>query len=172
MNGPRVCIIGNSGSGKSTLAKALAEELSVPVYYLDRYMMGSGFDKLPREKRISVHADLIRGDSWVIDGNFKRMLADRIRRATLVVFLDIGRFITVPRILKRTLGGARITESVPEGANLRLLSFEHLKWAVEYNRQERIQYLKKECKENNVPLLLLKRATVREMVGKIKKELG
>lgn len=163
----RICIIGNSGSGKSTLAKALGEKLKLPVFHLDREMLTGNFEKLPSDKYQKAHADLIEKEDWVIDGNYKKAIPARLKRATLVVFLDVSRLVTVPRLMRRTYGVGQMAESVPEGARRESLSLKHLKWTTTYSRWERRRNLDQLTRLAGVPLLVLKNASTKKWVEEI-----
>lgn len=155
MHCKRICIIGNSGSGKSTLSKKLGEVLGVPVFHLDRHLLTNNFEKLPAEEQERVHTELIAQENWVIDGNYRNTLEDRIARATLVVFLDISRVVTVPRLFKRTRKTGQLPDTVPDGANMQGISWEFFKWTAGYNRRKKIQEIRRYCEKYSVPLLLL-----------------
>jgi adenylate kinase family enzyme len=168
----RICIIGNAGSGKSTLAKVLGETLKIPVYHLDRHLLTSSFEKLERTEYNRVHADLISGEDWVIDGNYKKNIPERISRATLVIFLDISRLVTLPRVAKRFRKGGHMLEAIPEGAEPDVLGWEFLRWTATYSRRERIRNLEKLCLEAHVPFLGLKRGSTQKQVKLVLKALG
>lgn len=168
----RICIIGNSGSGKSTLAKALGEALKLPVFHLDRHLLTANFQKLEKTAYNKVHADLIAKEDWVIDGNYKKNIPERISRSTLVVFLDISRLVTLPRVAKRLRKGGHMAEAIPEGAEPDALSWEFLKWTTTYSRREKIRELEKLCTESNVKFLRLKRGSTPKQVKLVLKALG
>jgi adenylate kinase family enzyme len=164
----RICIIGNSGSGKSTLAVAVGAELGIPVFHLDRELLVGEFQKLPTEEYLKVHRALIAQESWVIDGNYKKTVYERLDRATVAVFLDIGRAVTVPRVFRRLLQGRQPEGCIPPGANPKSLSREFLVWTMGYSRKERIRQLREACAQSGIPLLLLKKGPVAELVKRVR----
>lgn len=167
----RICITGNSGSGKSSLAKQLGHELGIPVYHLDRHLLTGNFEKLPDEQYKHIHMKLISGADWIIDGNYKKVLDERLSRATLVIFLNVSRTITLPRVLRRVREGGQPVDTVPDGARREQLTWEFLKWVLTYNRHKRINDLRKRCLTTNTPLLVLTDVPVRKWLEQIEQEL-
>ena len=162
-------MIGNSGSGKSTLAKALGERFGLPVYHLDKHLLSGNFEKLPHEEYMRVHAELIAGEDWVIDGNYRHAIPDRIKRATLVVFLDISRVIAVPRVFRRSRRGGHPADSIPAGAKPEQISWGFFKWTMGYSRRKVAQDLRELCQEAGVPLLVVKNQPVERLVAEVER---
>ena len=160
----RISIIGNSGSGKSTLAKALGSALRLPVYHLDRHLLTSQFEKLPYSESKRMHDRLIAEESWIIDGNYKQVLNDRIHRSTLVIFLDVSRALALPRIFQRAFRGGQGSDTIPDGAQGERLSWAFIRYVARYSRRERIRVLKRLCAEAGVALLVLRKAPVEEWI--------
>lgn len=156
----RVCIIGNSGSGKSTLAKVLGRQLDVPVFHLDRELLHGQFVAYTKKEQLIRHAALIAQENWIIDGDYKSFLSQRLERATAVIFLDVSRFITVPRLIARFFKDSLLTKSVPADARNRASVFV-LKRTIGYNRQKKLQYLRELCLDHpHAQLIILKPGTI------------
>lgn len=97
----RIVIIGSSGSGKSTLARKLGEELGLPVYHLDKYYWNPGWEPTPQtEWRQTVHT-LAQRTQWILDGNYRSTLPERLQLADTVIFLDLPRWLCMSRAIKR-----------------------------------------------------------------------
>jgi adenylate kinase family enzyme len=94
-------IIGSPGAGKTTFSKRLAQDTGLPLFHLDEMFWQTGwieqdkgvFDKILREVLVQ--------DQLIIDGNYKRTLAERLKYADSVYFIDAGRWRATYRILKR-----------------------------------------------------------------------
>ena len=97
----RILVVGSGGAGKSTLARELARQTGLPLVHLDRYFWQPGWVGTPTAQWRSVVADLVAEPAWVMDGNYGGTLDLRIPAADLIVFLDLPRRITIPRVLRR-----------------------------------------------------------------------
>ena len=105
--GKRICIIGPSCAGKSTLAAKLGEKLRLPVLHLDQisHIPGTNWAWRPRSVVQKEHDEFIQGDEWIVDGQYVRLLPQRIAKADTVILLEVNRFVSVWRFLKRHFKG-------------------------------------------------------------------
>lgn len=99
----RVAVIGCPGSGKTTFSKALAALLGREVVHLDKLLWNKNWQMLEYDKRVNIHNKIVSNDSWIIDGMWKSHLPDRVSRATLVIFLDYRRRVSLGRAVKRRI---------------------------------------------------------------------
>lgn len=133
----RIIVIGSGGSGKSTLARRLGEKLHLPVIHLDRIYWQPGWvqpEPADWEKKLG---DVLRGDSWVLDGNYSRTLAARLAACDTVVYLDRPRLLCLWRTLTRMLRQrGRCRPDMAPGCPERL-SIEFLVWIWRYPSRSR-----------------------------------
>lgn len=139
----RVMVIGCSGSGKSTLSRKLHSLLRLPVIHLDRHYWKPAWTPTSNEEWDSQVEAFAMREQWIIDGNYSRTLEQRMRRADLIVLLDMPRWLCLYRVLKRRIqyhGKTRpdLNEDCPEK-----LDFEFLKWIWNYRKRSRAQTLDK-----------------------------
>jgi len=99
----RIAIIGCGGSGKTTVGRRLAEALHAPVTHLDAVYYDDEWNTLPKEKFAALQEELVAQDHWVIDGNYASTLPIRLRRATMVIFLDLSPMTCLTGIAQRRL---------------------------------------------------------------------
>lgn len=99
----RIAIIGCPGSGKTTFSNTLGQILKREVIHLDKVLWKENWVMPDYYERSQIHGGIISADNWIIDGMWKSHLADRLNRATLVIFLDYKRSICVYRALKRRI---------------------------------------------------------------------
>lgn len=100
----RVSIVGNSGAGKSTLGRAAAHRLGVPYIELDRLCHQPGWTELPDDEFRARVGEVVVGDGWVIDGNYRSHIGDLVLGAAdTVVWLDLPKRTVRARIVRRTL---------------------------------------------------------------------
>ena len=103
--GSRIVVVGNTGSGKTTVARELASLLGMTFVELDALNWEAGWVGLnehdPPEFRRRVE-DAVRGDAWVVDGNYG-IVRDLVwLKATAVVWLDYPLWLILWRLLRRT----------------------------------------------------------------------
>lgn len=99
----RCLVVGTSGAGKSTFANELATQLGVPHVELDALFWLPGWTaREPEDFRCRV-ADAVAGEAWVADGNYSVARGVLWPRATDIVWLNYGRHVVWPRVLRRTV---------------------------------------------------------------------
>ena len=141
----RILIIGCGGAGKSTLARKLGEKTGLPVVHLDQIWWSPGnWQHLEREDFDEQLLLELEKPQWIMDGNYNRTLAERIKHCDTVIYLDFSRWACLLGVLKRVLttyGTVRpdMGAGCPERFDL-----DFLKWVWNYNRDKR---------ENNYRLL-------------------
>ncbi len=99
----RVIVIGSSCSGKTTLARRLAEVLGSPHIELDALHWGPGWSEVPRKRFRAALEERVKGDRWVVDGNYSVVRDIVWRRATDAVWLNYPFHVVFGRALVRTL---------------------------------------------------------------------
>jgi adenylate kinase family enzyme len=100
----RVLVVGVTCSGKTKLATEIARRLGVPHVELDALYWGPSWTERSKEEfRESVQSALAQ-ERWVACGNYHGKLHDLTwRTADLIVWLDLPRFVTLARLIRRTL---------------------------------------------------------------------
>ncbi len=84
----RVIVIGCPGAGKSTFARDLRDITGLPLYYLDMIWHKPDMTNVSREEFDRRLDDILRGNEWIIDGNYQRTLERRIIKCDTVFLLD------------------------------------------------------------------------------------
>lgn len=151
----RIMIIGCGGSGKSTLARALGEKTGLPVVHLDKLFWKPGWVESTKEEIDEKIRAEMNKPSWIMDGNYNRTMAERIRHCDTVIYLDFSRMACLWGVLKRvitTYGSVRpdMGAGCPER-----FDWEFLKWVWNYNRDKREKNyrLLKEAKDVEIVVL-------------------
>ena len=100
----RVYIIGTAGSGKSFLAKRISEKLDIPCYDLDDIFWYKKYTKKTNKaKRKKALARIANKSNWIIEGVYSSWTEQALRKANIVIILDIHIVKLTWRILKRYL---------------------------------------------------------------------
>lgn len=138
----RVLVVGQSGSGKTTLARLLAARLGVAHVELDALFHGAGWQPRP-----SFETDVdaaTTGPRWVVDGNYGAVRDLLWARADTVVWLDLPRWLTTSRALRRSV--ARAALRVPlwndnrERWSTMLRATHPVRWSWQTHARHRAEY--------------------------------
>lgn len=133
----KILIFGRSGSGKSTLGSLLGKKFGLPVFHIDKLFWLPGWvERIKTEVAVDVEKILATSDSWVIDGNYKKVaLESRISAADLIIILDFNPFICTFRVLKRRLIHRNKTRpDMGEGCNEKF-DLEFLRYIWNYRKR-------------------------------------
>ena len=122
--GQRIVILGPSNAGKSTLARSLSEKLAIPAVHLDqlRHLPNTDWQQRPEEEFAALHDAAIMSESWVMEGNYSRLMPQRIGRATGAILVTSNRWLRLARYLRRTLINEAARAGHLEGAR------DSIKW--------------------------------------------
>lgn len=165
----RIMILGSAGSGKSTLSQKLGPIYNLPVIHLDKYYWKADWVGTPNEEWDSIVEDLTMQDQWIIDGNYSRTIDIRMKRANLIIYLDMPRWLCLYRVLKRRVIYHKKTrpdmnEKCPEKIDL-----EFLKWVWNYRKRSRGKTLSKleQIKNDKQVIIVKNRKQVFELLEKL-----
>mgnify|MGYP001051174810 CR=1 FL=1 len=133
----RVAVIGCPGSGKTTFSNNLGHMLGRKVTHLDKLLWKPNWQMPPYDERDAIHSELINGEEWIIDGMWKSHLPKRIMRATLVIFLDYKRSVSLSRACERRIAyrGCQ-REDIADGCLEKLDSY-FIKYIWNFQKQTR-----------------------------------
>ncbi len=139
----RISVIGTTGSGKTTVARRTAEALGVPHVELDALHWGPDWEEAPLETFRERVSDAIRGEGWVVDGNYGKVRDMVWGRADTVLWLDYPFLGTFLRLLWRTLQRVVVRERLwndnRESIKMMFSGDSILLWAItshpRYNRE-------------------------------------
>ena len=124
----KVIVIGSSGAGKTYFSKKLAEKLGIAVIHIDKIYWRPGWEEPSKEEWKSELEELLRRDSWIIDGNYGATIEMRLAACDTAVFLDIRRTLCLWRVIRRTFRFYKRTrpdmaDDCPEWLDFSFLSF-------------------------------------------------
>ena len=153
----RIMVMGGPGSGKSTVARSIGDKLSLPVHHLDAHFWLPGWRQRPEDDFAARVRDIAKHDRWVIDGNYSRILPDRLERADVVVYLDLPLWIRLPRVIRRRFAyRGRAREDMGKGCPERI-DWVFFKFVVFHSRERRPRMLAllDQLREEGMPVALL-----------------
>jgi adenylate kinase family enzyme len=99
----RIVVTGSTGSGKTTLARQLSQLLGIPHVELDAFNWEPNWTQATTEVFKQRVAEALRGDNWVVDGNYSAVRDLVWPRAALLVWLDFPLRVIMWRLFWRTL---------------------------------------------------------------------
>ena len=99
----RIVIVGTTGSGKTTLSKRLSQMLGIPTVELDAIRHGPNWAETPDDEFRRRIADSLRGDRWIVDGNYTVARDIIWPRATTLIWLDYPFPLVFWRLFRRTM---------------------------------------------------------------------
>ena len=100
----RIAVVGSgTGAGKTTFARRLGARLGIPVIEQDALFWGPNWaasDRADFKRRV---LEALSGEAGVVDGNYGSIGGAQWQRADTRVWLDIPLFLTLWRVVRRTL---------------------------------------------------------------------
>lgn len=112
----RILCHGVTGSGKTTLARAIAARTGLPFHSADDEVGWlPGWVERPVPEQRAIAAELAAADEWVLDTAYGRWRDLVAARAQLIVALDLPRWVSLGRLLRRTARRIRTAEAVCNG---------------------------------------------------------
>jgi adenylate kinase family enzyme len=99
----RIVVYGVTGSGKSTLAARIAERTGLPYISADDLSWQPGWVAVPDDEQRRRIAEVCAGERWVLDAAYGKWRDVVLARTQLVVGLDYPRWLSLGRLVRRTL---------------------------------------------------------------------
>lgn len=84
----RVIVIGSPGAGKSIFSRKLRDKTGLPLHYLDMIWHLPDRTTISREEFDERLSEILKTDSWIIDGNYGRTIEMRLKYCDTVFLLD------------------------------------------------------------------------------------
>ena len=140
----RIAIVGSGGAGKSTLSCKLSEILKIPVYHLDIFFWKPGWEMTDMIQWHEINEELINKDYWIIDGNFKSTMAERIKASDMIIFLDISRIRCLVNAWKRFFKYMNKRRADLAQGCFEKIDFQYYKWIWGYRKRSKpytMQYI-------------------------------
>jgi adenylate kinase family enzyme len=133
----KVLVLGCAGSGKSTFSSRLGQVTGLPVIHLDSFYWKPGWIAATEEEWDQIIDELVRLDSYIMDGNYSRTLNKRLLDADAVFYFDFPRLLCIYRAIKRRImNHGRTREDMAEGCKEKI-DFEFLKWIWNFRKRNR-----------------------------------
>ena len=102
----RVLVYGVTGSGKTTLARRIADRTGLPWHEMDQLTFEPGWIVVPLEEQRRRVEAICAEPAWVLDTAYANWLDLVLPRVELIVALDYPRWLSLGRLLRRTVARA------------------------------------------------------------------
>ena len=99
--GRKILVLGCSGAGKSVFARRLRDKIGLPLIHLDNVWWRPDRTHISREEFDRRLDEILRGDAWILDGNYSRTYEPRIRACDTAIFLDYSEEVCMQGITER-----------------------------------------------------------------------
>lgn len=97
----RILIVGCGGAGKSTLAVEMGNKFRLPVVHLDKLYWLPNWETRRPEEFDKLLEEQLKKNKWIIDGNYDRTFALRLKYADLCIFLDYDTPLCIQSVQER-----------------------------------------------------------------------
>ena len=102
----RVLVYGVTGSGKTTLAERISLVTSLPWYSVDELTWEPEWVEVPHDEQRRRIAAICEQPEWILDSAYGLWRDIPLPRAQLIVALDYPRWISLQRLVRRTISRA------------------------------------------------------------------
>jgi adenylate kinase family enzyme len=99
----RILVLGPCGSGKTCLTRELSRVLDLPAVHLDAAFWRPGWISTPQPEWRNVVSDMVRQESWVIDGTYESTLDLRIPAAEAIIVTKCPRWVSLWGVIRRSM---------------------------------------------------------------------
>lgn len=112
----RILCYGVTGSGKSTAAGRIGRALDLPVHLVDEEIgwLPGWVPREPEQMR-AIAAEIVASDRWVLDSTYSAFAEVVLPRVEVMVALDYPRWLSLGRLLRRTVTRAALKTEMCNG---------------------------------------------------------
>lgn len=141
----KIIILGGPGAGKTYLAQHLSNITRIPIYHTDYIRRGDRWADKPLLEIENSFKSILLTSKWIIEGNCRVCLLERIQDAELVIILNFSKWRLMKNVLIRMV--KNFGKPIPECPQCKEhFSLEFLKytWTFTYKRLPQIETMVKE----------------------------
>lgn len=166
-NFKKISIIGCPGSGKSTLSVQLAKILNLEAIHLDKVYWKPYWVNISKEEFDEKHDEILKKESFILDGNYNRTISKRLEKCDLVIYLDYDSQVCVDSYIQRVKDGS-IKDFITENC-VETLDEDFNNYISSYNDKNRDNNYKKIYDSNIKYIILNNRDEKDEFINSIRR---
>jgi len=124
-------VYGVTGSGKTTLARRIGEKTGLPWYSVDDLTWDPGWKQVPVEEQRRRIQAICDQECWILDTAYGAWRDIPLARVELIVALDYPRWLSLSRLLSRSIRRAIDKKPICNGNTesfLLMLSRDSIIW--------------------------------------------
>jgi adenylate kinase family enzyme len=99
----KIVILGYSGAGKSTFANKLHKHYQIPALYLDTVHFEANWIERADADMEKDMLDFAKQDSWILEGNYRRLFTQRYDIADQIFIFKMNRFLCLYHVIARRI---------------------------------------------------------------------
>jgi adenylate kinase family enzyme len=99
----RILVYGVTGSGKTTMAQQIAVRTGLPWHAVDELTWEPGWVAVPADEQRRRIGGICAGERWILDSAYGAWLDVPMARVQLIVALDYPRWLSLGRLIWRTM---------------------------------------------------------------------
>ena len=163
----KILVIGSSGAGKSTFSRRLGKITGLPIIHLDVLHWKPNWTEPDKEEWEKTVAEALKGDRWIMDGNFSGTMEMRMRACDTIIFVDLPRALCVYRIWKRIVTYHRETRPDMATGCDEKFDWEFTKWVWNFPKRSKpkIEALLRRFENEKFIIRLKSRKEVEDFFG-------
>lgn len=166
-NFKKISIIGCPGSGKSTLSVQLAKILNLEAIHLDKIYWKPYWVNISKEEFDEKHDEILKKESFILDGNYNRTISKRLEKCDLVIYLDYDSQVCIDSYIQRVKDGS-IKDFITENC-VETLDEDFNNYISSYNDKNRDNNYKKIYDSNIKYIILNNRDEKDEFINSIRR---
>ena len=166
-NFKKISIIGCPGSGKSTLSVQLAKILNLEAIHLDKVYWKPYWVNISKEEFDEKHDEILKKESFILDGNYNRTISKRLEKCDLVIYLDYDSQVCIDSYIQRVKDGS-IKDFITENC-VETLDEDFNNYISSYNEKNRDNNYKKIYDSNIKYIILNNRDEKDEFINSIRR---
>lgn len=166
-NFKKISIIGCPGSGKSTLSVQLAKILNIEAIHLDKIYWKPYWVNISKEEFDEKHDEILKKESFILDGNYNRTISKRLEKCDLVIYLDYDSQVCIDSYIQRVKDGS-IKDFITENC-VETLDEDFNNYISSYNEKNRENNYKKIYDSNIKYIILNNRDEKDEFINSIRR---
>ena len=160
----KIYIIGPVGSGKTTLSELLSKKYNIKKYELDKIVWNDDNGNIKRtDEEINILFNkIINNKSWIIEDVGRKKFNDGIKKADIVYYIDLPKYIIYKRCISRWIRQKIGIEKYNYKPTLKSL-FEMIIWAKQDLTSKKVKI--KDIIDNSKEHKILKKKDIKLLIG-------